>query len=126
MRRASTSIGTDPISWPIWKPGYLAWSLAALSIIIALISFAAAVRLAVIIGDFQSFLSHQALTPFLTIAFTLVGALIASRVPRNIIGWIFLAVGVFYTLSSVGVVFQVYESLAPEGYIFPGTDLVTW
>lgn len=123
MRRTITSVGAKPTSWPVWKPGYLAWSLAALSIITVLVTFAAAVRLAITSGNFQAFLSHQALTPFLTIAFTLVGALIASRVPKNIIGWIFLVVGILYTLSSLAIVIQAYSSHATQGMIY---NLTSW
>ncbi|MCK4725698.1 MAG: hypothetical protein KAT29_07845, partial [Anaerolineales bacterium] len=125
MRRSATSVEAKPSAWPAWKPGYLAWSLAGLSIAIVLASFVASIRYAILSGNFQVFISHQALTPLLTIAFTLVGALVASRVPRNPIGWIFLAVGVLYTLSGLGVVFQMYASLAQEGNL-PGQDLTTW
>ena len=126
MRRSLTSVEAQPSSWPAWKPGYLAWSLAALSIIVVLASFVASIRYAVLSGNFQAFISHQALTPFLTVAFTVVGALIASRVPRNPIGWIFLAVGILYTLSGLGVVFQMYASSAPAGMKVPGSDLASW
>lgn len=124
MRRSLTSAEAQPSSLPAWKPGYLAWSLAALAIIVVMVSFAAAVRYVTLSGNYQVFLSHQALTPLLTIAFTLVGALVASRVPGNPIGWIFLAVGVLYTISGLGVVFQMYASLA-QGNI-PGQDIVSW
>jgi len=124
MRRSLTSVEAQPSSWPAWKPGYLAWSLAALSIAVVLASFVAAVRFVIISGNYQIFISHQALTPLLTIAFTVVGALVASRVPRNPIGWIFLAVGVLYTLSGLGVVFQMYASIS-QGDI-PGQDVVSW
>lgn len=124
MRRSLTSAEAQPSSLPAWKPGYLAWSLAALAIIVVMISFVAAVRYVILSGNYQVFLSHQALTPLLTIAFTLVGALVASRVPGNPIGWIFLAVGVLYTISGLGVVFQMYASLA-QGSI-PGQDIASW
>ena len=125
MRRSATSVEVKPSAWPAWKPGYLAWSFAALAIAIALVSFVASIRFAILLGDFQAFISHQALTPLLTIAFTLVGALVASRVPRNPIGWIFLTVGILYALSGLGVVFQMFASLPTVGDI-PGRDLAGW
>jgi signal transduction histidine kinase len=124
MRRSVTSVKARPAAWPGWKPGYLAWSLAALAILVVLVSFLAAVRFVTISGDYSIFISHQALTPLLTIAFSLVGALIASRVPRNPIGWIFLAVGVLYTLSGVGVVYGMYASITE--YIIPGEAVAKW
>jgi hypothetical protein len=81
MRRSLVSSDLLPSTRSAWKPGYLAWSLAGLSIVIVLASFLASIRYASLSGNFQVFISHQALTPFLTIAFTLVGALVASRVP---------------------------------------------
>lgn len=125
MRRSLVSSDLLPSTRSAWKPGYLAWSLAGLSIVIVLVSFVASIRYASLSGNFQVFISHQALTPFLTIAFTLVGALVASRVPRNPIGWIFLAVGILYTLSGVAVVFGMYASLTP-GKILPGQDVASW
>ena len=126
MRRSLTSVSTGTSSRVIWKPAYLAWSLAALSIIIAIITFAAAVWYGIFTGDFQSFITHQALTPFLTIAFTVVGALVASRVPKNPIGWIFLSVGIFYTLTGFGVVYQIYRPPLLERISFPSYELVNW
>jgi len=126
MRRSTTSIAGRPISLPTWQPGYLAWSLAMLSIIIVIATFISAIRFGILTDNFRVFLSHQALTPFLTIAFTLVGALVASRVPGNPIGWIFLSVGILYTLTGLAVIIQIYGPLAVEGNIFPSYDLVTW
>ncbi|MGW8226039.1 MAG: hypothetical protein ACWGOY_09900, partial [Anaerolineales bacterium] len=126
MRRSTTSIAGRPISFPTWQPSYLAWSLATLSIIIVIATFISAIRFGILSDNFQVFLSHQALTPFLTIAFTLVGALIASRVPGNPIGWIFLTVGILYTLTGLALVIQLYGPFAVEGNIFPSYDLVTW
>ena len=90
MRRSLASVAAGTSSLTVWKPAYLAWSLAVLSIMIVIGTFGAAARYGIISGDFRAFITHQALTPFLTIAFSLVGALIASRVPKNPIGWIFL------------------------------------
>jgi signal transduction histidine kinase len=126
MRRSLTSTITGTTNRLGWNPAYLAWSLAALSIVIVIASFGAAAQYTINNGDFRAFLTHQALTPFLTIAFTLVGALVASRVPRNPIGWIFLSVGILYTLSALGVVFQIYRPSVIEANGFPGFELVDW
>lgn len=123
MRRAITSVGTGAASRVEWKAAYLAWSLAALSIIIVLITFGLALSWALTSGDYRAFISHQALTPFLTISFSLVGALVASRVPKNPIGWVFLSVGILYTLSGLVVVLQIYHPPALGETAF---NLVDW
>jgi len=123
MPRSETSVVASPASRVVWKPGYLAWSLAALSIIIVIVTFGAAVRYAIVSGNLQAFLSHQALTPFLTIAFTLVGALVASRVPKNPIGWIFLSVGILYALTGLGVFIQISR---PQTWGQDALHLVDW
>jgi two-component system NarL family sensor kinase len=126
MRRSLTSTITGTPTRIGWKPAYLAWSLAALSIIIVIAAFGAAARYVTISGDFRVFFTHQAVTPFLTIAFTLVGALIASRVPKNPIGWIFLSVGILYSLNGLGAVYLIYgPSIFRESHI-PAYDLVDW
>jgi hypothetical protein len=58
------------------------------------------------------------LLPFL--AFPLVGALIASRRPKNPIGWICLAVGIFWMLANLSSGYGVYGLLARPGSVpFP-------
>jgi len=58
------------------------------------------------------------LLPFL--AFPLVGALIASRRPNNPIGWICLAVGIFWMLANLTSGYGTYGLLAKPGSVpFP-------
>ncbi|UCD98246.1 MAG: GAF domain-containing sensor histidine kinase [Chloroflexota bacterium] len=110
MRRSLASISTATTSRAVWKPGYLAWSLAALSIVIILATFWAAMRYVILTGEYRTFLTHQAITPLLTIAFSMVGALIASRVPKNPIGWIFLVIGIIYALNGMGSIVMIYST----------------
>src|SRR5215207_4128738 len=55
--------------------------------------------------------------PFL--AFPLVGALIASRRPRNSVGWILLADGLLWTFGSVLDSYRVYGMARPGSVPFP-------
>jgi hypothetical protein len=82
---------------------WLAWSLAGLSVAM----FLASVVLYVLANSSQEATSTSGAlsdlliyVPFL--AFPIVGALIASRHPKNPVGWICLAVGLFWMLIAVG------------------------
>src|ERR671916_1770653 len=114
----------EPDSAGAWR-GYswLAWSLAGLSFAL----FAATIALYIPArslevpspwgtgGDSGQLID---LLPFL--AFPVVGALIASRRPENPIGWICLAVGSFWMLGEVTIVYGVYGLLARPGSVpFP-------
>ena len=94
---------------------WLAWSLAGLFVAI----FLASVALYVLARSTQevpsggtsgALLDLLLYVPFL--AFPLVGALVASRRPRNPIGWICLAVGLMWMLIAVGDQYEGYALAA--------------
>ncbi len=103
----------------------LAWSLATLS----LISCVATIGLYIATLPAQPPSSWGTggvvsiilvfLLPFL--AFPLVGALIASRHPKNPIGWICLAAGIIWMLSNLTIGYGTYGLLAarPDSVPFP-------
>ena len=78
---------------------WLAWSLATLSVVLLVGGIALA----------EMTLSTVAERPYygsvtlsvLALAFSVVGAIIASRQPRNAIGWIFCSIGLVVSLSSL-------------------------
>jgi hypothetical protein len=53
------------------------------------------------------------------LAFPLVGALIASRRPKNAVGWLCLAVGLLWTLSGVFDYYGYYGAATPGSLPFP-------
>jgi hypothetical protein len=59
----------------------------------------------------------------LTVSFSVVGALIASHRPKNLIGWIFLAVGFFYGLLTAGEEYAIYALLTNPGSLPFGAEL---
>jgi two-component system NarL family sensor kinase len=126
MRRSIASTASGTASRTIWTPAYLAWGLAALSILIILAAFWAAARYVILTGEFRTFLTHQAITPLLTIAFSTVGALIASRVPKNPIGWIFLSIGNIYALNGLGSILLIYSSAVFENSNALGYQVADW
>jgi hypothetical protein len=102
---------------------WLAWSLAGLSVAMA----AASVALYIATRSVEPPSSWGTggnsamliiLLPFL--AFPMVGALIASRRPKNPIGWICLAVGIFWMLMLVSDAYGLYGLVVRPGSVpFP-------
>jgi two-component system, NarL family, sensor kinase len=101
-------------------------ALAALPVTGALCAVAAGLFYASTTGDTSRLLSHLALTPFITVVYALVGERVASRHPRNPIGWIFLAVGLFYALAALAGVYQDYASAFSTTSPLPAGDLAAW
>ena len=64
------------------------------------------------------------LTGMLSLAFPTVGALIASRLPANPIGWIFCGVGLLYTTQRFTQAYADYALLV--NFAFPGGEYMAW
>jgi signal transduction histidine kinase len=64
------------------------------------------------------------LTGVLSLAFPTVGALIASRLPANPIGWLFCGMGVLYTAGRFTGAYADYA--LNENFAFPGGEYVAW
>ena len=100
---------------------WLAWSLAALSVIM----FVAGMALHVLarsmdsVGEWSTLGAVGRVLSFLPfLAFPLVGALIASRRPRNWVGWILLADGLLWTFGSVLDSYRIYGLARPGSVPF--------
>ncbi len=105
------------------RTAWLAWSLAGLSVAMA----AASVALYIATRSVQPPSSwgtggdSAALIFVLAfLAFPLVGALIASKRPKNPIGWICLVVGIFWMLAMVSTSYGLYGLVVRPGSVpFP-------
>jgi len=64
------------------------------------------------------------LTGVLSLAFPTVGALIASRLPSNPIGWIFCGMGLLYTAGRFNSAYADYALM--ENFAFAGGEYVAW
>jgi hypothetical protein len=112
---------------------WLAWSLAALSMVmfLASVAFFVLIRAAQAeapssLATSRSIIDLLVSVPFLV--FPLVGALIASRRPHNPIGWICLAVGLLWMLLGLFDYYGVYGLAKPDTVPFPVViyALVQW
>ena len=83
----------------------LAWSLAVAAIIGVVVALGMGIYYISAGGDRGSIVFYAGLTPFVTVAYVIVGALVASRRPQNPIGWIFITVGLLYALNALTVVY---------------------
>src|SRR5215212_9292776 len=83
---------------------WLAWSVCAVCVVLIALAlwldFLTTEDVNVIVPPAERLgLSLSVLTGVLSVAFPTVGALIASRLPANPIGWIFCGVGLLYIVQ---------------------------
>jgi signal transduction histidine kinase len=74
----------------------------------------------------QATFSHQFFTPLLTITYCVVGALVASRHPRNPIGWMFCATGFLSAFNMLSSGYALYSELALINDSLPGAMFARW
>src|SRR5215213_10597293 len=108
---------------------WLAWSLwavcAALVALALLLDFLTA-DVPLVPGERQLRLGPglAVLTGVLSLAYPTVGALIASRLPTNPIGWIFCSVGLLYAARRLTEAYADYALL--ENFALPWGEYVAW
>jgi hypothetical protein len=61
----------------------------------------------------------------LALCFPIVGAIIAAQQPRNSIGWLFCAIGLFAAIPMLAIPYAVYTFRVNPGAL-PGGALMTW
>jgi two-component system NarL family sensor kinase len=103
----------------------LAWSIALVSTLLVMIGLVISVLALVVSGRGTTF-SHQFFTPVLTLTYCVVGALVASRHPRNPIGWLFCATGFLSALNMLSAGYALYDRLALKVSSLPGVALAHW
>jgi hypothetical protein len=125
-RAREQSRGVDGISARI--AAWLAWSLCA--VCVALIALA--LSLDFLTGEVipagtpgaRPGSGFAVLTGVLSLAFPTVGALIASRLPANPIGWLFCGMGLLYVGQRFTGAYADYALV--ENFAFPGGEYVAW
>jgi signal transduction histidine kinase len=83
--------------------------------------------LALVMSDGSDWLpSHQLFDPVVTIAFAFVGALVASRHPRNPIGWIFGITGLLSGLTLLAATYRLLSEAVGPSSSLPGVEVTKW
>ena len=104
----------------------LAWSAIVLSLAMVISGFAISF-LALAASPGSDWLpTHLLFNPIVTIAFSLVGALVATRHPGNVIGWIFSVVGLLSGLTFIGFAYHLLGLAAGPSNPLPVADFARW
>lgn len=104
----------------------LAWSIAVFSTALVPVGLAISV-FALVWGESKEWLpAHLLFSPIVTIAFSFVGALVASRQPRNSIAWILSTIGLLSGLTFFAYAYWLFgESVDPRDSL-PGVEIAFW
>jgi len=104
----------------------LAWALFVLCVVY----LGAGVVLLVLYGNYSSgstwgTANMNFIFPVVIMAFALVGALVASRLPANPIGWICLVIGLVLSLAAITGEYNVFALQTRPGSL-PGGEYMAW
>ena len=109
--------------------GWLAWLLCALSltfvIVWALFRFLNSPTPTGVSGVYLPPLPLEVWGLLVLVLFAAVGALVVSRQPKNTIGWIFCAIGLFLTSSGASGQYAIYAVVSSPGSL-PGGRTAAW
>lgn len=106
--------------------GRLAWAVAVLSLALVVIGVGAFLFV-LLYGDIkQAPALHLFFSPVITLTFSLVGALVASRHPRNPIGWIFIAVGFLSALNLDAPIYILLSDSFTSKSALPMVQIAQW
>ncbi len=101
---------------------WLAWSLCALCVALAVASLILALLNGRTLGELLMSSASTVTFATLIVSFSVVGALIASHRSENLIGWIFLAAALCYGLLSAGDDYATYALLTNPGSLPLGAE----
>jgi hypothetical protein len=101
----------------------LAWALCGLSVVLVAVS--TGLQMTTTSAPVPGTFGFRGLTNVVGLAFSGVGLLIATRRPGNLIGWVFLAVGMLSSLQRLGLEYAVYDLIANRASL-PGAQVAAW
>ena len=99
---------------------------AGLIVVLTLVNLGLYVWYVASTGDFRTFLSHQFMTPFLSVVYAGLGVAVTTRRPHNPIGPIFLGVASSYTLSALAAGMLLYHVILPAAVTPVLLDVAMW
>jgi signal transduction histidine kinase len=77
-------------------------------------------------GNASSFFSHQLLSPFLVVAYMVLGGVVVNKRPHNPIGWLFLVTGTSFALTSLAAGILIYGPDLPAPASSSIMAFATW
>lgn len=103
----------------------LGWALAGAAIIMGVLGTTLSLIYILRTGNLRPLLSHQGLVPFITAIYALLGGLIVSRHPGNVIGWLYAITSVLYGLLAVAIGNTFFQSLDQSVWL-PWSGALNW
>ncbi len=106
---------------------WLAWSVWAVCVVLIALTLVldfTTEELPLELGGFRYDPGFAVLTGVLSLAYPAVGALIASRLPTNPIGWIFCGLGLLYATQRFAMAYADYALL--ETFALPWGEFAAW
>src|ERR687890_314667 len=110
-------------AWLAWSLCAVCAALIALALFPIFLDFITPESILLLPADRPSY-GFAVLTGVLSLAYPMVGALIASRLPTNPIGWIFCSVGLLYTAQRFSLAYADYAVV--ENLALPGSEYAAW
>jgi hypothetical protein len=100
----------------------LAWSACALSLALTALTV---LLIVLLIRSDTPIYYYWLETSMVAVGYSTVGAIVASRLPHSLIGWLFCAIGLTFGVSHFSAEYAAYALLAPSGSL-PGGEALAW
>jgi hypothetical protein len=100
----------------------LAWSACALSLTLTALGF---ILLGLLLRSDTPIYYYWLETSMVAVGYSIVGAIVASRLPESPIGWLFCAIGLCFGLVHFSAEYVEYALRAPSGSL-PAGQLFAW
>src|SRR5215204_4596231 len=101
---------------------WLAWSACAFSLTLTALSV---VLIVLLLRSEATIYYFWLETSMVTIGYSTVGAIVASRLPESPIGWLFCAIGLIFGVSHFSAEYVEYALRAPSGSL-PAGEVCAW
>ncbi|MDQ4062509.1 MAG: hypothetical protein M3122_01095, partial [Actinomycetota bacterium] len=101
---------------------WLAWSACALSLALTALSL---LLIVLLLPSDVPIYYYWLETSMVSVGYSTVGAIVASRLPQSPIGWLFCAIAFAFAVVHFSAEYANYTSLAPPGSL-PGAEAAAW